>query len=398
MITHVTAEKASADEKISQLNTELTDRASQIESLNEKLSNSEKEKSEIKAAAEEAKSASAHSMDRIKELGDQLEQIKTSVAGKDEKIAELESARAENAQALESLRGMNENLTSTMKELNDAVTERDEKIDVMRKQLQAMLVLKEKINEYADTANAYAEEVENARALVAERDNIIASLNDNIERLNQAVETKAQQLNEREAYNGKLEEELNDFKADASAKNAEIKRMQEEMENAAKTVDAYKSTFGDLTKMFDKYNNLSPKTKEGLDENQVFPTGLTVRSFLSCGAQWGHIQALWEYAQMRINAEDFTDINVLNELFIYFMDFYNSSHKSPQYEIIYGKAGESYNEELHARIMTREERKAAFFGETKKTGPVSGPIIEGVFCGYKNLKNGRVIKQAIVKI
>ena len=138
--------------------------------------------------------------------------------------------------------------------------------------------------------------------------------------------------------------------------------------------------------------------KEGLDENQVFPEGLTVRSFLSCGAQWGHIQALWEYAQTRINAEDFTDINVLNELFKYFLDFYNSSHKTPQYDIVDANKGAAYDEEIHARIMTREERKAAFFGEKPKTGPVSGPVQEVVMVGYKNLKNGRIIQRAIVRV
>ena len=48
------------------------------------------------------------------------------------------------------------------------------------------------------------------------------------------------------------------------------------------------------------------------------------------------------------------------------------------------------------KIMTREERKAAFFDKKKAT--VEGPIKEVVLYGYKNLKNGRVLKPSIVRV
>lgn len=397
-INAVKAEKASADEKLSQQAAELESRAETINSLKEKNSVLEEEKLAVKAAADEANSKSTASAARIKELADQLEKARVDISSRDTKISELNTQSANDTKTMESLRSMNDNLTATMKELSEGISERDEKIDVMRKQLHAMLVLKEKINEYAETANAYAEEVENARQIVAERDVAIDSLNGDIARLNEAVETKTQQLTEREAYLTKVEEQMEALRTEAGDAKAEVSRMQEQVEAAARSVEGYKDAFGDLTKMFDKYNNLSPKTKAGLDENQVFPEGLTVRSFLSCGAQWGHIQALWEYTEMRINAEDFTDVASLNALFEYFIDFYNSSHKTPQYEVIRASAGVQFNDELHSRIMTREERREAFFNEGKKKAVPTGPIQEGVLSGYKKIKTDQVVQKAIVRI
>ena len=96
--------------------------------------------------------------------------------------------------------------------------------------------------------------------------------------------------------------------------------------------------------------------------------------------------------------EDFTDTAALNDLFVYFLNFYNSSHKQKQYELIEAPAGEAFDEELHDKVMTREERKALFFNEKKKDNSPVGPIKECVLFGYKNLKNGRVIQKAVVRV
>ena len=88
--------------------------------------------------------------------------------------------------------------------------------------------------------------------------------------------------------------------------------------------------------------------------------------------------------------------NPLNEIFAYFLDFHNSSYPSPLYALLDTKPGDAFDEDQHTKIMTREERKAAFFDKKKAT--VEGPIKEVVLYGYKNLKNGRVLKPSIVRV
>ncbi|MBQ7783183.1 MAG: hypothetical protein IJ368_04360, partial [Oscillospiraceae bacterium] len=169
-----------------------------------------------------------------------------------------------------------------------------------------------------------------------------------------------------------------------------------EVEELNKQLEAYNLTFGDLTSMFEKFKNLSPMTKNGLKE--VFNEDLNVRSFLSSGAQWGHIQALWEFTQQKINDEDFTDVDTLNKIFAYFLDFHNSSYPTPIYALLDTKPGDQYNEDEHVKLMSREERKAAFFDNKKKGAVSEGPVKEVVLRGYKNLRNGRVLKQSVVRV
>ena len=167
------------------------------------------------------------------------------------------------------------------------------------------------------------------------------------------------------------------------------------MEQLNSDIEAYNTTFGDLTNVFEKFKNLAPGTKARLRE--VFPDNINVRSFLSSGAQWGHIQALWDIAQDKVLNEDFSDLNTLNYIFKYFLDFHNSSHPTPLYALLDTKPGDAFDEEQHSKVMSREERKNAFFAKTKAPA-AEGPIKEVVLCGYKNLKNGRVIQPSLVKV
>ncbi|MBP1547653.1 MAG: hypothetical protein J6A37_13800, partial [Oscillospiraceae bacterium] len=80
----------------------------------------------------------------------------------------------------------------------------------------------------------------------------------------------------------------------------------------------------------------------------------------------------------------------------YFLDFHNSSYPTPLYELLDTKPGDAFDEEQHTKIMTREERKAAFF-DTKKKAVAEGPVKEVVLLGFKNLKNGRILKPTLVR-
>ena len=106
----------------------------------------------------------------------------------------------------------------------------------MNTQLQGMLILRQKINEYAETANAYAEEVENARNILAERDNTISSLNEQItalssqnselaaktEQYSEAINTKNTQIDEIGKYAESLKNHAEDLSNRILECNAEI--------------------------------------------------------------------------------------------------------------------------------------------------------------------------------
>lgn len=296
-----------------------------------------------------------------------------------------------------------------IKEAQEEAAHKDSTIASMNTQLQGMLVLRQKINEYAETANAYAAEVENARSILTERDSAINSLNAQVNALNsqnaelsgkvtqysEALDTKNTQIDELGKYAESLKAHAEELSAQVIERNTEITQKTDEIAELKSQIEAYNLTFGDLTSMYNKFQNLAPNTKAGLKE--VFTENLTVRSFLSSGAQWGHIQALWEFTQQKINDEDFTDVQTLNEIFKYFLDFHNSSYPTPLYALLDTKPGDAFDEDIHSKIMSREERKAAFFAKNK--APVAdGPIKEVVLYGYKNLRNGRVLKPSIVRV
>lgn len=340
------------------------------------------EKAELESRLNEVK-------DNYDRLSNEIDTYKTASASAAEKTAEAERKLAE---------------------VQADIERKDSTIAQINTQLQGMLVLRQKINEYAETANAYAEEVENARSILAERDNTINTLNSRIEEISgregelnakieqfaDAINTKNSQIEEIGKYAESLKSHAEELTAQVGERNAEISAKTDEITKLQKDIQAYNLTFGDLTKVFEKYQNLTPSTKKGLSD--VFNEDLTVRSFLSSGAQWGHIQALWEFAQQKINNEDFSDIDTLNQIFVYFLDFHNSSYPTPLYELLDTKPGDAFDEEQHTKIMTREERKAAFFDNKKKGAASEGPVKEVVLHGFKNLRNGRILKPSIVRV
>lgn len=411
------ADAVAKDEHLASLKTDISAKTSEIEALKSNADEKSSRADELAAKVNRLETNTAEKDEQLvglkSELDSKISELEALKASADEsavKISSLQQAldsavqKADTALAdAESARKVYAEAEAKIKEALDQVAQKDETIATMNTQLQGMLVLRQKINEYAETANAYAEEVENARAILAERDNQINSLSAHISELEakgaqyeQSIATKNTQIEEigkyaesLKAHTAKLDEQVTERNAEISAKINEIERLN-------KDIEAYKLTFGNLTSVFESYQNLTPATKQGLSD--VFPSDINVRSFLSSGAQWGHIQALWEFTQQKINNEDLSDVSTLNDIFRYFLDFHNSSYDQPLYALLDTAPGEPYNEELHIKMMSREERKAAFF-DTKKKAPVAeGPVKEVILLGYKNLKNGRVLKQSIVRL
>ena len=452
-VTSLTAELETEKAKNAQSANAAADTSAQIEALKKEKSELEAKLSEASSQADSMAAASSAKAEELqKTIADmdvkivgyvsEIDKLKADAEQKDKLIAELkDSAESRSAgiasekAALETelteVKGRYDKLSaevdtykaaadsaaSKTSEIEQKLAEaqadnerKDSTISQINTQLQGMLILRQKINEYAETANAYAEEVENARSILAERDSTINSLNARIEEISgkegelnakieqftDAINTKNSQIEEIGKYAESLKSHAEELTAQVGERNAEISAKSNEIAQLQKDIAAYNSTFGDLTQVFQKYQNLTPATKKGLAD--VFNEQLTVRSFLSSGAQWGHIQALWEFAQQKINNEDFSDIDTLNQIFVYFLDFHNSSYPTPLYELLDTKPGDAFDEEQHTKIMTREERKAAFFDNKKKGSVSEGPVKEVVLHGFKNLRNGRILKPSIVRV
>ena len=223
----------------------------------------------------------------------------------------------------------------------------------------------------------------------------VSELTAQVQEYSSDIATKDSQIAEISSYTEALKGQMEELKEQSAGLTAELSNKSALVDKLNSDMEAYNLTFGDLTDVFKKYQGLTPGTKAGLTE--VFNEDLNVRSFLSSGAQWGHIQALWEFTQQKINNEDFSDVRTLNEIFRYFLDFHNSSYPSPIYALLDTKPGDAFDEEQHTKVMSREERKNAFFAK-KPAGNEGGSVKEVVLCGYKNLRNGRVLKQSMVKV
>ncbi len=395
-----TAKAAEMQKTIADMDVKIVGYVSEIDKLKAEAEQKEKLIADLKDSAE---SRSAGIASEKAALETELAEFK----GRYEKLsAEVDTYKTAADSAASKTAELEQKLAAAQEDLE----RKDGTISQINTQLQGMLILRQKINEYAETANAYAEEVENARSILAERDSTINSLNARIEEISgkegelnakieqyaDAINTKNAQIEEIGKYAESLKSHAEELTAQVGERNAEISAKSNEIAQLQKDIKAYNLTFGDLTKVFEKYQNLTPATKKGLSD--VFNEDLTVRSFLSSGAQWGHIQALWEFAQQKINNEDFSDIDTLNQIFVYFLDFHNSSYPTPLYELLDTKPGDAFDEEQHTKIMTREERKAAFFDNKKKGSTSEGPVKEVVLHGFKNLRNGRILKPSIVRV
>lgn len=384
---------------VADMNVKIADYVSELDKAKADIEQKDNAIAELKKAAAESEAAVA---EKTASISAELNDAKSKAAQAEAEIAAAKTAAEQTAAKLA-------DTEAKLAAAQQDVSHKDATIANMNNQLQAMLVLRQKINEYAETANAYAEEVENARSILAERDAKINTLEAQInplsakvdeltERLQQyaeALTTKNEQVEEISNYAESLKAHAEECQNAVLTVQAELNQKIEETAKMEKDIDAYNRTFGNLTQMLDKYNNLAPSTKAGLAD--VFPENLDVRSFLSSGAQWGHIQALWEYTQQKINSEDLTDVKTLNAIFSYFLDFHNSSYPAPLYALLDTKPGDAFDEEQHAKLMTREERKNAFFAKKGADKP-EGPVKEVVLYGYKNLKNGRVLKPSVVKV
>lgn len=394
-----TAKAAELQKTIADMDVKIVGYVSEIDNLKADAEQKDKLIAELKDGAESRSAGVAAEKAALEtELAD--------VKGRYEKLsAEVDTYKSAAESAASKAAEIEQQLSAAQEDLE----RKDSTISQINTQLQGMLILRQKINEYAETANAYAEEVENARSILAERDNTINALNARIEEISgkegelnakieqfaDAINTKNSQIEEIGKYAESLKSHAEELTAQVGERNAEISAKTNEIAHLQKDIEAYNSTFGDLTQVFQKYQNLTPATKKGLSD--VFNEELTVRSFLSSGAQWGHIQALWEFAQQKINNEDFSDIDTLNQIFVYFLDFHNSSYPTPLYQLLDTKPGDAFDEEQHTKIMTREERKAAFFDNKKKSSS-EGPVKEVVLHGFKNLRNGRILKPSIVRV
>lgn len=157
-----------------------------------------------------------------------------------------------------------------------------------------------------------------------------------------------------------------------------LKRLINAFRNKKKENEKYESQFNNLTKIHNKYMELSEKSKNSL--SGIFKD-TTVLGILSCGIQSDNLNSLWDYIKDELKNENFEDAENLKFIFEELFKIYILSNSKYKFQEV--KKDDSFDSESYIRHCS---------------GKVSGKIEEVIFLGYINEKNGEIIKKTLVKV
>lgn len=111
--------------------------------------------------------------------------------------------------------------------------------------------------------------------------------------------------------------------------------------------------------------------------------GNTLKEFLYCGIQYRNIEALWDYTANKIMKKDYSNLNKLNAIIIFFINSYNLLFEEKVFIIDKVDIGEKFDCEK--------------FNRSEDSKPV-GFINEILLYGYKNIRQDEIIRKSIVRV
>ncbi|MDO5517068.1 MAG: hypothetical protein Q4F66_05895 [Clostridium sp.] len=201
---------------------------------------------------------------------------------------------------------------------------------------------------------------------------------------------------EKESQNRELQKQLELIRTEKQKleieKNAEIQSLQQrinkveqakdeiaaDLQEAIVKVQHYESNFSRLNTFYSKYMMLSKSVHEEL-RNVIKADN--AESFLCSGAQWDNLEPLWDFISYKLDEYSQEELQALIEIFNYFFEEYNTAMGI--YTLLDVYECEEFDEDLHTRASN---------------SLVSGTVSKVLLRGYKNIKNGRVIKKSIVRV
>ncbi len=174
----------------------------------------------------------------------------------------------------------------------------------------------------------------------------------------------------------RLEEELETDGSNNQALPVEKARLEGELKIAKSNIEKYKKEQA----MFVEFNSLNEDAKKTL--KGIFKLD-SFENFIACGSQRSNIDAIWVVIKNRIHANQFDDIEKLNNILKYFIEVFNKTTNTPTIKLQDVPIGEKFNPDYFIRSADSKP---------------AGNITEIYLIGYDNAINGNNINKSLVRV
>ena len=175
--------------------------------------------------------------------------------------------------------------------------------------------------------------------------------------------------------NADIEKTLSALLTKSNGLEEENTQLKYDLTKARKKASDIAEKYTDIEKYYEMYCNLSD------DIHNTLSRVLSCKSpalFIASGSQRDSIEGLWDTISYRRYSEE--ELDILGEIFDFFFELYNDFHN--MYERLDTRPGDLFDSKLHNRI----------------SGGVNGTISYVFLKGYRNIKNGDIIKKSMIII
>ena len=154
-----------------------------------------------------------------------------------------------------------------------------------------------------------------------------------------------------------------------------------ELANVQDKLLQYESSMSGFNKIFDLYNGLPGRVKDGL---QGIFNGSSLHAFIICGVQKDNLFTLWDYCKTEFDRGKMEAHDSLLAIFQFFFDLVKQSVSGTfLYEIQTVSIGDAFNKDLHT---------------VAGMGVASGKIASVILPGIVYTTNQKIFKKSLVEV
>lgn len=209
-----------------------------------------------------------------------------------------------------------------------------------------------------------------------------AKLKNRINEKNNEIKNLEKKLDTKRDENGNLEKKKTELEGDIKILNSNIEEkkkiilgLEKELEKKKESVKIIENEkreikgklsrldeVSKLQELYDKYLGISEKYKKELEKLIRIED---VNSFISCCYTLATMEDLWEFVNRESREEIKSDIEVLKEIFEYFILQQNKKYEESTYKMLIPKVGDEFDPTKHININGRSSgkiEKIIFYG------------------------------------
>lgn len=145
----------------------------------------------------------------------------------------------------------------------------------------------------------------------------------------------------------------------------------------------YIATIKEFDENFYMFNQFKKMDIETLKSLKGIFKHETIENFIACGSQQENLEALWDFIKYRVMNGQITELELLSDIFRYFLEVYNETSDQQVLKRQIVKIGDGFDVSLHIRTP-----------DGKASGKIGSVYLEG----YLNAVTDAIIRKSIVRL